>query len=126
MVRELLWRGKNEAEVKKMDLKEFMGCLPASSRRSLRRGFTEYQKALLKEIRKNSPDLRTHCREMVIVPEMLDRMIKVYNGKEFLPVTVSLEMLGHRLGEFSPTRKTVKHSAAGIGATRSSKAVSAR
>jgi small subunit ribosomal protein S19 len=63
---------------------------------------------------------------MVIVPAMIGKTIKVYNGKEFFPVMITGEMLGHYLGEFSHTRKGVSHSAAGIGATRSSKAISAR
>lgn len=126
MAKEIIWHGKNETEVKKMDLKEFMRYVPSGARRSLKRGFTEFQKILLKEMKKNSPNLKTHCRDMVIIPEMLGRIFKVYSGKEFKPVEITLEMLGHRLGEFSHTRKTVSHSAAGIGATRSSKAVSAR
>lgn len=126
MAKEIIWHGKSETEVKKMDLKEFMRYVPAGARRSLKRGFTEFQKILLKEMKKNSPKLKTHCRDMVVIPEMLGRTFKVYNGQEFKPVEITLEMLGHRLGEFSHTRKTVAHSAAGIGATRSSKAVSAR
>lgn len=126
MAKEIIWHGKNETEVKKMDLKEFMRYVPSGARRSLKRGFTEFQKILLKEMKKNSPNLKTHCRDMVVIPEMLGRTFKVYNGKEFRPVEITLEMLGHRLGEFSHTRKNVAHSAAGIGATRSSKAVSAR
>lgn len=126
MARELLWHGKNETEARKMDLKEFMKYIPAGSRRSLKRGLTDLQKIFLKELKKSSPDLKTHCRDLVIIPEMLGKSFKVYNGKEFRPVEIALEMLGHRLGEFSHTRKPVAHSAAGIGATRSSKAVSAR
>ena len=63
---------------------------------------------------------------MIITPQMLDKSIKIYNGKEFVPLTITLEMLGHYLGEFSHSRKSVAHSAAGVGATRSSKAISAR
>ena len=48
----------------------------------------------------------------------------VYNGKEFIPLTITAEMLGHYLGEFVLTRKKVAHSAPGIGATRSSAAQS--
>ena len=126
MAKELKWYGKTEEEVKKLDLKEFIGLLPARQRRSLKRGFTEQQKKLLKNIETDDKNIKTHCRNLIIVPRMLGKMIKVYNGKEFLPLTVTLEMLGHRLGEFSPSRKLVAHSAAGVGATRSSKAISAR
>ena len=51
---------------------------------------------------------------------MIGLKIHVHNGKDFVPVNIDGEMLGHRLGEFSVTRQRVKHGAAGIGATRSS------
>ncbi|MBT3814097.1 30S ribosomal protein S19 [Candidatus Woesearchaeota archaeon] len=126
MAKELTWHGKSEQEVKEMDIKEFMKVIPTRQRRSLKRGFTDAQKALMKLIEADSQNIKTHCRDLVIMPIMLGKMIKVYNGKDFFPVTVTLEMLGHYLGEFSQTRKSVTHSSAGVGATRSSKAVSAR
>ncbi len=126
MAKEFRWMGKTEEEIKKMDLKEFMQVTTARTRRSLQRGFNDYQKVLLKKVAAGDKNIKTHCRDMVIVPAMLGTIIRIYNGKEYLPVTISGEMLGHRLGEFAQTRKSVTHSAAGIGATRSSKAVSAR
>ena len=60
---------------------------------------------------------------MIILPEMVGVKIGVYNGKEYTPVEVKPEMIGHRLGEFALTRKPVKHSSPGFGATRSSKFV---
>jgi small subunit ribosomal protein S19 len=124
--KELTWRGKSEQEIKEMDLKEFMELVPARQRRSLKRGFTEPQKKLLKKFEKNESNIKTHCRNMIIVPSMIGKDIKIYNGKEFFPLTITFEMIGHLLGEFSHSRKMVSHSSAGVGATRSSKAVSAR
>lgn len=118
--------GKTEEEIKKMDLKEFMKVTNARARRSLQRGFNDYQKVVLKKVQAGDKNIRTHCRNMVIVPAMIGSIIRVHRGKEFVPVTITAEMLGHYLGEFVMTRKPVTHSAAGIGATRSSKAVSAR
>ena len=63
---------------------------------------------------------------MIIIPDMIDKTIKVHNGKEFVQLIIMPEMLGHRLGEFSLTRKKISHSAPGVGATRSSSAVSVR
>ena len=63
---------------------------------------------------------------MIILPEMVDHIIKVYNGKEFVIITILPEMLGHYLGEFSPTRRKVAHHAPGIGATRSSASMSVK
>ena len=126
MIKQALWHGKTESEAKAMDMKEFMKSVPARSRRSLQRGFTDAQKALMKRLNVNAKNIKTHCRDIVIIPIMLGQTIRVHNGKEFLSVIVTIDMLGHYLGEFALTRKPVKHSAAGIGATRSSKAVSAR
>ena len=126
MAKEILWKGRTEEEVKNMDLKEFMELVPSRQRRSLKRGFTDAQKNLLKKIEADSMNIKTHCRNMIIIPGMLGKTIKIYNGKEFVPLIITLEMLGHSLGEFSHSRKSVAHSAAGVGATRSSKAVSAR
>lgn len=126
MAKEITWRGKSEEEVIKMDLKKFMDLVPSRARRSLKRGFTEQQQKLIKKLQNNDKSLKTHSRDMIIIPLMIGKTLKVYNGKEYFPVAVTLEMLGHTLGEFSHTRKSVAHSAAGVGATRSSKAVSAR
>lgn len=126
MAKEFRWRGKTEEEVKRMDLKQFMTLVPARQRRSLQRGFTDMQKKLLKSLATGNKNIKTHCRDMIIVPALVGNTLRIYNGKEYLPVIITAEMLGHYLGEFSMTRKTVTHSAAGIGATRSSKAVSAR
>ncbi len=126
MAKEFKWQGMNEEEIKKLDLKEFMKLIPSSKRRSLKRGFTEAQKTFLKKVEAGEKNLETHCRNMIILPQMIGLLIKVYTGKDFVPVSVTPEMIGHRLGDFALTRKGVSHSAAGVGATRSSKAVSAR
>ena len=53
--------------------------------------------------------VKTHDRDLVIVPGMVGMKIQVYNGQNFVPVEIVGEMLGHKLGEFSPTRKFVRH-----------------
>jgi small subunit ribosomal protein S19 len=58
---------------------------------------------------------------MIILPEMVGVKLGVYNGKEYKPVEIKFEMIGHRLGEFALTRQRVVHSAPGVGATRGSK-----
>lgn len=126
MAKEFKWQGLNEEEIKNLDLKEFMKMIPSKQRRSLTRGFSEQQKIVLAKVDKGDKNIKTHCRNLVILPKMIGHNIKVYNGKEFVQVMVTAEMVGHYLGEFALTRKVVSHSAAGVGATRSSKAVSAR
>jgi small subunit ribosomal protein S19 len=64
--------------------------------------------------------LRTHVRDMIILPDMVDLAIFVHNGKEFVQVTIRPEMIGHYLGEYAITNKRVQHGAPGVGASRSS------
>ncbi len=124
--KELIWKGKTPEELQNIDLKEFALLVNSRERRKLKRGFTEAEKRFLKRIVRGENNVETHCRDMIILPVMLGKSIKVYNGKEFIQVMVELDMLGHRLGEFAFTRKPVQHSAPGIGATRSSAAISVK
>jgi len=121
MAKVFKYKGKTLEELQKMPLEEFAKLLPARQRRSLKRGFTVQQKKLLERIRKKGKPVKTHVRSMIIIPEMIGKRVLVHNGKEWVAVDIRPEMLGHRLGEFAPTRKRVIHSAPGVGATRSSK-----
>lgn len=113
-------------ELKEMGLNEFADLLPSRQRRVIKRGFTAQQKIFLEKLEKKSKDIKTHCRSMIILPSMVGRTIRVYNGKDFVPVTITEDMIGHYLGEFVLTRNRVQHNAPGVGATRSSAAVSVR
>ena len=124
--KEFTYKGKTLDELKDMSLNEIMLLFPARERRSLKRGFTEQQKILLKRIRAKKSNIETHCKDLVILPEMIGMTIRIHNGKEFVAVTIQDEMIGHFLGEFVITRQKVAHSAPGIGATRSSSALSVK
>ena len=113
-------------ELRSMTIKEVTELFPARARRSLKRGLTDDHKIILKKIKQNDNNLKTHCRDMVILPEMVDAVVKVYNGKEFMTITILPEMIGHFLGEFSPTRRNVAHSSPGVGATKSSSNISVK
>jgi len=126
MAKVFLFRGKKAEELKKLSLKEFAELITARERRSLQRGFTDAQKKLLDRIRKGKDNIKTHCRDMVIIPELMGKTLRVHNGKEFVTIRINEEMLGHRLGEFALTRGKVSHSSPGIGATRSSASLSVR
>ena len=67
--------------------------------------------------------IKTHVREMILLPEMIGVTFEIHTGKEWKPVEVMPEMVGHYIGEFALTRKPVNHGSAGIGATRGSKYV---
>jgi small subunit ribosomal protein S19 len=116
-----LFKGKTLEELQKMSLEDFSKLLPSRQRRSLKRGLTARQKRVLENMRMSSKPVRTHARDMIILPEMVGRKMMVHNGKEFVAMDVVGDMLGHRLGEFALTRRKVMHSAPGVGATRSSK-----
>ncbi|HLC96520.1 MAG TPA: 30S ribosomal protein S19 [Candidatus Nanoarchaeia archaeon] len=120
------YRGKTIEELQALSLQEFMELLPARQRRSLKRGFTDPQKSLLKQIRAGDANIKTHCRDLIILPEMMGKKILVFRGNAFEPVTIEEEMIGHFIGEFVPTRKNVQHSAPGIGATKSSSSLSVK
>src|SRR5574341_1864963 len=118
---EFTFRGKPLEELKKMSIEEFALLVPARQRRTIQRGLSEEHKKLLHKVKINDPNIRTHLRDMIILPEMIGMKIAIHSGKEYTPVEMIPEMLGHYLGEFVLTRKKVSHGAAGIGATRSSK-----
>ncbi|MCD6248223.1 MAG: 30S ribosomal protein S19 [Hadesarchaea archaeon] len=127
MPKKFTYRGRTLEELQKMSLEEFAQLLPARQRRSLLRSPPPRHRKLLEKIRKirelgkqNEVVIRTHCRDMIILPEMVGMKFGIYNGKEFTKVEILPEMIGHRLGEFSQTRKRVVHGTPGVGATRSS------
>ncbi len=124
--KEFSYRGKTLDELKEMSMNDFATLLPARQRRCIKRGFTEQEKIMLNNIKKGATDLKTHCRNMIILPIMVGLTLRIYNGKEFVQINVQPEMLGHYLGEFALTRKRIEHSAPGIGATRSSASLSVK
>ena len=124
--KEFAYRGKSLDELKNLSLDDFAALTPSRIRRSLKRGFTEQQKILLDNLKNGVNDIKTHCRDMIIIPEMIGKIIRVYNGKEFIQVNIEMEMVGHFLGEFALTRKRISHSAPGIGATKSSSSLSVK
>lgn len=126
MAKEFTYRGKALDEIMKMSLTEFATLVPSRERRRLKRGFTPAEQLLLAHLKKTKREYRTHCRDIPILPEMVGKTIKIYSGKDFIPIMITAEMLGHRLGEYVMTRKKVSHSAPGIGATRSSASLSVR
>ncbi len=123
------YRGHTLEELQEMDLDEVSELLPARARRTIDRGLDTEQRKLLEQARAageeetaNDP-IRTHLRNMPIVPAFVGLTFAVYTGQSFERVEVEPEMIGHYLGEFQLTRTSVEHGQAGIGATRSSKFV---
>ena len=124
--KEFTYRGMKEEELKTLDVDAFKKIVPASIRRNLNRGFTDAQKVLLKNLRAGANNVKTHCRDIPVLPEMVGIAFAVHNGKEFIPVMIEPEMMGHYLGELMLTRKRVTHSSPGVGSTKSSSALSVK
>ena len=112
------YKGYTLEELQDMSLEEVMELFPARQRRSLKRGFLPRQQIVLDKMRKLNKEgskagrpvvIRTHCRD-----------IGIYNGQNFVEVTIEPEMIGCYFGEFAPTRQKVQHGDPGMGATRSS------
>ena len=123
-----MYRGHSIEELQGMSMDEFIKLLPSRQRRSLQRGLNQGQRTLLENIRvakKNvnegeKASVKTHARDMVILPEMVGATLLIHNGKEFTAVDIEPEMMGCYLGEFAITNKPVRHGTPGIGASRSS------
>ncbi|MBR9692379.1 30S ribosomal protein S19 [Candidatus Woesearchaeota archaeon] len=111
--KEFTYRGRTAEELQAMSADEFTLLLPSSERRKITRGYTLPEQNLLKKLAKRDK-VKTHAREMIILPSMFGKTIMVHNGKAFIPVLVLPEMVGHRLGQLAMTRKPCKHSAAGV------------
>jgi len=126
--KEFTYRGYSMKELEKMPMDKFITLLPSRKRRTLKRDFPERQKKLMVRVREAKKSLKdgkevivkTHSRDMIILPEMVGLKVGIHQGNGFKTVTIVPEMIGHYLGEFALTRRQVKHSAPGVGATKSS------
>merc|ERR1712137_1040814 len=127
--RKYTFRGVDLDQLLDMSSEQLMELLHCRARRRFSRGLKRKPMALIERLRKAKKEappmekpecIKTHLRDMIIVPEMIGSIVGVYNGKTFNQVEIKPEMIGHYLGEFSITYKPVKHGRPGIGATHSS------
>ncbi len=126
--KEFTFRGKTVEELSKMPLDEFAKLCDSRARRSLKKGVDKH---LIKKIIKSKNDgkskpVKTHNRDVIVIPDMIGVRLAVYRGNSFENIDITEKMLGHYLGEFVFTRKRLQHGKAGIGATKSSTAITAR
>jgi ribosomal protein S19(archaeal)/S15(eukaryotic) len=129
LVREFRFKGYSSEQIKALSIETVLPLLKARQRRSLDKRVAKYmnddKRKLREEIKqaregKLKSSIKTHVRDMIILPDMVDITIGVHNGKEFSPVLIKPEMIGHYLGEYAITNKRVQHGAPGVGASRSS------
>ncbi len=125
MVKKFDYRGIPLQELEAMPSESWFGLFTARQRRSLSRGLTDGKRKLTREIKaaragESRGEIRTHVRDLIVLPYMVGAKVSVFSGKEFREVTIVPEMIGRYLGEFVVTNKRVNHGAPGVGASRSS------
>jgi len=124
MARMFYFKGKTLEELQKMTMDDFVRLIDSRARRQIQRAPVQYRKLLEKVKHANKMKkaiIETHFRSAVILPSWVGLKFGVHNGKQFVNVDITPEMVGRRLGEFSHTTGRVAHSGPGVGATRSSK-----
>jgi len=129
LVREFKFKGYSPEQLQTLSVEALIPLLNARDRRSLDKRVATYmndgKRKLREEIKlaregKLKGDLKTHVRDMIILPDMIGLSLKVHNGKEFSAVNIRPEMIGHYLGEYAITNRRVQHGAPGVGSSRSS------
>ena len=129
MVREFKFKGYSSDQMQTLSIENLLPLLNSRQRRSLDKRVSTYmndgkrklrEKVKLAREGKLKGQVRTHVRDMIILPDMVGLTIYVHNGKEFVQVNTKPEMIGHYLGEYAITNKRVQHGAPGVGASRSS------
>ncbi|MEX0861540.1 30S ribosomal protein S19 [Nitrosopumilus sp.] len=125
MVKEFSYRGIPQVELDSLSLEKLFTLFNSRQRRSLTRGINDGKRKLIEEIKsakagKMKNPIKTHLRDLIVLPYMVGVTVNVFSGKEFQSVTITSEMIGHYLGEYVITNKRVSHGAPGVGASRSS------
>ena len=119
----LMYRGKTLEELQTLNVREFAKLVRSRNRRNILRNFQRVEDFVNRakvKVSKNKP-VKTHRRDLIVVPQMVGMKIFVYNGRNFVPFEVTIETLGHKFGEFAPTRGRIKHTKMGVGATKGTK-----
>ena len=122
MVKEFTYHGLSKEELANIPNEKLFKLFTARARRSFTRGINDDKRKLMEEMKdkNNKNPIKTHLRDVIILPYMVGVTVHIFSGKEFVPVTITVQMVGHYLGEYVITNKRVNHGAPGVGASRSS------
>ena len=122
MVKEFMYHGLSKEELANIPNEKLFKLFTARARRSFTRGINDDKRKLMEEMKdkNNKNPIKTHLRDVIILPYMIGITVHVFSGKEFVPVIITVQMVGHYLGEYVITNKRVNHGAPGVGASRSS------
>merc|ERR1712093_340702 len=131
--RKFSYKGIDLEQLLEMKTEKLLQLFTCRIRRKFQRGLKHGHLALIKKLRKakmanagtsDKPvGVKTHIRDMIIVPEMIGSILGIYNGKTYTGVEIKPEMIGMYLGEFSFTYKPVAHGRPGVGVAQSSRFV---
>jgi small subunit ribosomal protein S19 len=124
--KDFTFRGKTLEELQNLEVREFANLMKSRQRRTTLRNFQRIEDFIARAKKKiaKGKAVRTHHRDLIVVPSMIGMKIQIHNGNKFIPIEVVGEMLGHTFGEFAPTRARIQHSKSGVGATKGSKSKS--
>ena len=105
MVKQFTYRGLSQKELENLSLDKLLELFPARARRSLTRGINDNKRKLIGEMKDAKSGIlknpiNTHLRDVLILPTMVGVTVNVFSGKEFRPVAITTEMVGHYLGEY--------------------------
>ena len=122
MVKEFTYHGLSKEELANIPNEKLFKLFTARARRSFTRGINDDKRKLMEEMKdkNNKNPIKTHLRDVIILPYMIGKTVQVFSGKEFVPIIITVQMVGHYLGEYVITNKRVNHGAPGVGASRSS------
>ena len=124
--KKFMYRGVDLDRLLEMSNTELMELFNARQRRKFSRGIQRAPATLLKKLRiakaeatigEKPSAVKTHLRNMVIVPEMVGSVVGIYNGKQFINAEIKPEMIGSYLAEYSITYKPIHHGRPGAGFT---------
>jgi len=123
--KEFSYKGLSIEQLKELSINQFAELVPSRQRRTLKRGLSDKHKKLMEKIEKKDI-VKTHLRDMIVLPNMVGKVIRIHSGKDFVTITVIEEMVGKYFGELVLTRKRTSHNAPGVGATKSSASASVK
>jgi len=111
--KEFIFQSKTLKELQAMSISELSEMFPSRQRRSIKRGFSDEKKQLMKKIEQKD-NVKTHARDMIVFPSMVGKTVQIYSGQKFMPITLRPEMIGQYFGEFVMTRKRAAHTSVGV------------
>jgi len=113
------FRGKTLEEIQSLSMKELAELLPSRQRRTIMRGLDDNKKDIIEKLKKKN-SVKTHLRDMIVLPQFVGKTISIHSGKSFEPVIIQEDMIGMFFGELVMTRKRIQHNSPGVGASKSS------